>query len=162
MYIWPLSSVFCSVALASMSKSYAWSATSVLKSMQIALRLCMVISSASVDSSAQVQDGPSADQLPQMLADMCSQITIPIGSSIQRCHAILYKYDIGLAYFVTSDNGEIDLLGSPFMSGFASSACVRPATVFFEQIAGRQHFKSVAYYATAGRWRHMLACMCLI
>lgn len=89
-----------------------------------------------------MQDGPNADQLPQMLADMCSQITIPIGSSIQRCHGILYKYDIGLAYFVTSGNGKIDLLGSPVISGLASSACVRPATVFFEQISGMQNCKS--------------------
>ncbi len=142
MYICPLSNVFYSIALASIGKSYAWSATSVLDSVQIALQLCMASSSANVDSSAQVQDGPSADQLPQMLADMCSQIVIPIGNSIQRCHGILYKYDIGLAYFVTSGNGEIDLFGSPIISGFASSACVRPATVFFEQISGRQRMKS--------------------
>lgn len=60
----------------------------------------MASSPANVDSSAQMQDGPSADQLPQMLANMCSQTTT-IVSSIQRCHGSLYKYDIGLAYLVT-------------------------------------------------------------
>ena len=107
-----LSDVFYSVALASTVEPCTWSVTFVLNSVQIALQLCMAIS-ADVDSCAQVQDGPNADKLPQMLADMCSQITIPIGSSVRRCLGILLKYDIGLAYFVTSDSGTIDLFGGP-------------------------------------------------
>lgn len=83
-----------------------------------------------------MQDGPNATLLPQMLADMCSKVVMPLGDSVQSCVGFDYQYDSGVAYFKTSDTGMIDISSSSVNPGTASLTCVRPNTVFWEQNSG--------------------------